>query len=256
MSASSSEAICAFGEKVCTPSKLEKRGLDLPGPRSKPTRPKNICLTSSKPVSSKHTSSSREQDIYSSQLGDLSRTLVFSEEAVSTLSPATISYASAKQQASKLFCYHPSELGIQRRVGGAGAGGRYNTRGPGARHLPCNLGLDPVWSSRKVEYKKKKKKHVFFEESPSSTVHSKNYVAELGRGAKPVHVAASGESTILLDNASMFRKVLQPSYPQHPGEFSLSNAKQPQERKLCSRGHRRWRSLPLPIEVSGYHDTP
>ena len=82
--------------------------------------------------------SSRPQThLLSSHLEELSRTLVFSDDAITEISPSAVDYASAKQSTNKLFQRGDISIGLP--LIATKPIGRHNARGPGFRHLPCHL---------------------------------------------------------------------------------------------------------------------
>lgn len=73
------------------------------------------------------------------RITDLSRTLAFSEEVVSDISPECVSYAKAKGRMRSLFRPGGLGLGVCLRKSPRESGGRHDCRGEPKRHIPCHL---------------------------------------------------------------------------------------------------------------------
>ena len=73
------------------------------------------------------------------RITDLSRTLAFSEEVVSDISPECVSYAKAKGRMRSLFRPGDLGLGVCLRQSPRESGGRHDCRGEPKRHIPCHL---------------------------------------------------------------------------------------------------------------------
>lgn len=204
------------------------------------------------------------------QVADLSKRLVFSDAAISALSSAVCSYESARENSSQLFRFESMGIDRDKRKQLVG---RHDNRGSGSRHLPCHLTQSLPHStelvgaagepcgqgttSARVTWRQNPlQKDVDVKGEPSAaeptllaSPEPKNFMEQLERGAKPFHVRGR-ESTILLDNNTMFKKVLQPRYPQPPDEYQVAKTP-PVGRPLAVRkGHKRWLDLPKPVEVS------
>ena len=236
---SSAVELCARGEKIHLPTVLS-------GGR---TRSNSASISAPRPPVPK--SASPGQDLLTSQLNDLSRKLVFTEDVVSTINPGVTSYALAKQRASKLYHYKDMlKIGqTKRRI----AGGRHNIRGPGKRHLPCHLTHsdmpDIKLRKNRLTHAAPSRKHPLPAESPNTD--TKDYVKMLERGAKPLY-HSNRDTITLLDNNTVFRKVLQTCYPQPPSNYCLVEKDDPSlnSKKSCCKGRKKWVSLPQSIEVS------
>ena len=77
----------------------------------------------------------------------------------------------------------------------------------------------------------------------------KDFLAELMRGAHPVHQRKGNGTTIVLDNTARFDKVLQSSYPQQPREwFEKDGTAHPLGRTYV-KGQQRWMNMPQPARV-------
>lgn len=206
---------------------------------------------------------------FSDQVADLSKRLVFSDAAISALSSAVCSYESARESSSKLFRFQ--NMGID-RMRKKQLVGRHDSRGSGNRHLPCHLtqllpystvcatgepcslatGGHVSWKQNHLQ------KDVDLEGETSAaglmllaSPEPKNFMEQLERGAKPFYLRGR-ESMILLDNNTMFRKVLQSRYPPHPGEYQVARPPDVGRPLAVRKGHKRWLDLPKPIEVSNY----
>lgn len=257
--------LLACGENVFLPpvnpgevdrSKYSPRNSD-PGPSALfPTR---------KPVA--------RHDLLNSQLGDLSKVLVFSDDAITALGSNMQSYASGSgklmQGNRDLFSYR-SMPGFREksRKKLAAPSGRHDSRGQGGRHLPCHL-MQPRDLERTVKNpsdnitrnditpqkeRARKKTRVVFKDAISLTGElpsDKSYTKQLEAGAKPLHVQGR-DSIICLDNNTMFKKTLQDSYPQPPVKYCKDGEKPSSlDRRLVHfQGHKRWLDVPKPVEVS------
>lgn len=231
-------------------------------------------------------------DMYSSHLGELSNTLVFSEDAIASLSPGYCSYITAQQDTKELFNHQNMGIALKatkRHVG------RHSSRGPGFKHLPCHLTVQsPSFTIKDAPKGKVKNQHLAskvtkqpfnVEKMPSlkdkathrpkvvvggqtlpsvvamdsfpdelSGNYSKGFVEHLQAGAKPLYVQGR-ESIIFLDNDMMFKKMLQPRYPQSPIEYQLTPSHRghpvtPNRTCVQMQGHKRWMGLPRAIEAS------
>lgn len=220
----------------------------LSPPPHPPPRPQAIRLLSRPP-----------QELLSSQLENLSRTLVFSDDAVSTLAPWTISYASATRKGTRQLFSH-SNLGLRKQFKKKTAVGRHDNRGPGHKHLPCHLTVSeysqPGLATSPLPGPQRRAKSLPApsEEDEDSlgelagySAQPRDFVRELEQGAKPVFVR-NKRSTILLDNDTLFKKVLQTSYPRSPLAY-CSDAK-PVEQGEKRVPMKRWLALPQNIQVS------
>lgn len=84
----------------------------------------------------------------------------------------------------------------------------------------------------------------------------KDYESELAAGARPVFQPGIEHNTILLDNNTVFQKVLQPTYPEPPEKYMLQSKKDleispPSQHPVqFHQGHLRWLDFPQPVEVN------
>lgn len=221
------------------------------------------------PASARNSAVPRHRLLYTDQVGDLSKTLIFSSDAISSLGSNICTYASAKQSTRKLFTHENMQgfsEGASKRV--SITTGRCNTRGSGDKHLPCHL-MQPhpppdvgmpgdrasVPRSSFLAARKRLPRQYVSDGEELTSPTPKDYVQQLNAGAKPLHIPGKA-STIVLDNNTMFKKVLRASYPQPPTEYFLSNdnkekytpAKTPYH--IQCQGHKRWVDVPHPIQVS------
>lgn len=243
--------------------------------------------------------------VFTQQLGELTKTLVFAEDALAALCsvPAPCSYASAHQSSKQLFSHRTMAVPIRcrKRVSEVG---RHDARGSGSKHFPCHLtqslphgipeeggtqvcrtaisvvsqlprtayyrGGSPSEVSEtprspcEEHHSSDKDKKPSASTGQISTVSSvagpKTFMEQVASGAKPLHLLHGRESTILLDNSALFKKVLQPRYPPPPSKVHRTGqaakkttavSESTSERPLAFlRQHRRWLDFPLPIEVS------
>jgi hypothetical protein len=227
------------------------------------------------------------RNVLTHQLGELSKTLVFSEDALFSLSsvPAPGSYASACQASKQLFSHRTMSVPIKGRRRAAIVG-RHSTRGPGSKHLPCHL-TQSLPSGIKVEALGERRPHhatreghrkellldgPIKEKGVSATAakgstdnlvgegptgNTRAFVEHLEAGAKPCHLLRGELSTIMLDDNTMFKKVLQPRFPPPPSKFhqidedSKTISEVTSERPVAFlQGHRRWLDLPQLVKVS------
>lgn len=88
-------------------------------------------------------------------------------------------------------------------------------------------------------------------QQPASTSATSNrFLAEFLSGALPVHRPRCTDKTIVLDNKSKFKKVLQDKFPQEPYEWCTdSSCAVPCVARKYTKGVQRWTSLPQPAEV-------
>ena len=303
--------------------------------------------------------SSRAPRTANDRITDLSRTLAFSEEVVSDISPECVSYAKAKGRMRSLFRPGDLGLGVRLRRSQREGGGRHDCRGEPKRHIPCHLRqprqepwipthtsheekifhavpsqdlglphelsprytkdgsvefwqakmvppskslpweeqtlqrlsssttmtlsakrntaaltereettlpvekspqkthLEQKWSSEQTAFPKQQSSHhhQFFTNwgrRPTDTEAvspPKDFLAELMRGAHPVHQRKGDGTTIVLDNTARFDKVLQSSYPQQPREwFEKDGTAHPLGRTYV-KGQQRWMNMPQPARV-------
>lgn len=224
--------------------------------------------------------------LFTNQLGELSKKLIFAEDALAALCsvPALSSYEAAQQSSKQLFAHQTIGVPIHcnRR---ASRVGRHNTRGPGNKHLPCHLTARSGISEQRTTdqlsrtapsaatgaaYRRERSPSKICapsgEHSPGyvsagqvgSVVGPKTFTEQMASGAKPLHLLQGRESTILLDNNAMFKKVLQPRYPPQPSTFSQADEDYKQTAVMGMASHRplafiqgqkRWLNFPQPIEV-------
>lgn len=247
------------------------------------------------------------------QLRDLSKTLVFADDALFALAsiPAPCTYASSHQSNRQLFDYQTISVPMTHRRRRVSKVGRHNTRGSGSKHLPCHLtqslpfvlreepgvgraredwltskgtmeDQDWQWEAREGQLTSTAHQHrankahkdqlspISLDQdrehsakakevsTVSLVADSKAFVAQLAVGAKPLHLLQGRDSTILLDNNTLFKKVLQPKYPLPPSEYHADKAaKKTSTLEVTSdrpvsylQGQRRWLGLPRLIEVS------
>ena len=282
------------------------------------------------------------------QVSELSRTLVFSEEVVSDISPECVSYASVKGDMRTLFKPNSLGLGMQKKT--MECVGRHDCRGEPKRHLPCHLyqprqeqavpmhardktfhmqrshhefpgehsryadgsglvlqhamvvppskslpweeqtlqrlststktmleanrdavaatdrertmlsvgksppkahRLEYMWSSGEITLPQGPRPHTQRPTDVDVVPQPKDFLTELKRGAHPVHQRKGDGTSIVLDNAAHFNKVLQSSYPQQPREWyemDTSSAAPPMGRTYV-RGQQRWMDMPQPARV-------
>ena len=219
---------------------------------------------------------------FSDQVADLSKRLVFSDAAIMDLSSAVCSYESARENSSQLFRIH--NMGIDRSRKKQLVG-RHDNRGSGNRHLPCHLTQPPPrstelvsvpgepygqgatgghisWKQNPLQKDASIKGEPSAAEKPSAaeepsaaeltlltSPEPKNFMEQLEKGAKPFHLTGR-ESMILLDNNTMFKKVLQSRYPQPPDQYQVARPPAVRRPLAVRKGHKRWLDLPKPIEVS------
>lgn len=225
------------------------------------------------------------------QLGELSRTLVFADDALAAHCsvPAPCSYAAAHQSSKQLFAHQTIGIPIRCRVSKVG---RHNSRGSGSKHLPCHLtqslpcgipeeGTDQLSRMNNqvprtlTAYQREKspneiyppqEEHSSDKKKPSassgrigSVAGPKTFTEQMASGAKPLHLVHGRDSTILLDNNALFKKVVQSRYPPPPSKFHQTNrgTKKTAASEITSdrplaflQGHKRWLDFPRPIEVS------
>lgn len=203
--------------------------------------------------------SGNSQNLLSSQLGDLSKTLTFSRDAASALGvdPST-TYAdvAGKEGSRGLFSCHDIKGFRTQRFRGIGTIGRHDMRGSTKKHLLCDLKTSSKPNQIKSIPRRKMNAFVNFpielEDPPK-----KSFESELLTGAKPVYQHTSTGSTILLDNNKLFKKVLQTTYPQPPEEFRLDKTLEaPPSRKTpvhFQQGHQRWVDFPKLIVVRAHY---
>lgn len=92
----------------------------------------------------------------------------------------------------------------------------------------------------------------------NSAADPKAFVAHLTAGAKPVHLPQGTPSTILLDDNTLFKKVLQRRFPPPPDELAERDTKKDLPAVAITshqplaflQGHRRWLDLPQLIKVN------
>jgi len=281
------------------------------------------------------------------QVSELSRTLAFSEEVVSDISPECVSYANARGGMRSLFKSDGLGLAVQKKT--RECVGRHDCRGEPKRHLPCHLHqprqeqpmrmcaqdetlhkqpshyefpsehlrysdgsglnlqhakvvppskslpweeqtLQQLSTSTKrmlganrdaVAATERERTNLSIDKSPQKAHHlglehkqssgeatfptlqnrrladadvvpqPKDFLTELKRGAHPVYQRKGDGTTIVLDNAAHFNKVLQSSYPQQPREWyemdTTSTA--PPTGRTYVRGQQRWIDMPQPARV-------
>ena len=104
-------------------------------------------------------------DLLSTQLGELSKALSFSPDAVCALGPdVRKTYASAREDSRALYC-HRNITGFTAKPStkkGIGIIGRHNVRGPGKKHLMCNLTKSSEFKERKIPKRKVNRSRFLF----------------------------------------------------------------------------------------------
>ena len=201
-------------------------------------------------------------NLLTSQLGELSKTLAFSDDAILALgaSPAP-HYVSPSSHGSKaLFSHHTMGIAISGKKRQSKVG-RHNSRGPGSRHLPCHLtqslpheaehvgSTDPAPTHKGSPHRQPETETA---KETASAQRAKTFSSQLESGAKPLHLRGKN-STIQLNNDTVFKKVLQPRYPQPPSSYQKVEKEAEKTVPvpvLYLQGHRRWLDLPQYIEVS------
>lgn len=213
----------------------------------------------------KHQKKQKQQ--FNSQVKDLSKTLTFTEDVFSTSSPSCVTrYSSAKHSARELF--QPGNLMQPKSL--PSGGGRYNIRGSGVKHLPCHL-EDTSMTRDSLALPSSQQLVCSPAELPVSRgdvlaypfesfdklypPRIRNYAHDLETGARPINPSGSG-STILLDNNTKYKKVVQKSYPQPPDNYFMEEERREREigeRKIGEKKRgthfRRWLDLPQPVKV-------
>ncbi len=152
-------SLLAQGENVFLPS-LDSRGTTRSTGLQYSSRNSGHFIPSPEAEPKVNTLLSRKSgechNLLSSQLGDLSKTLTFSEDAIHSLGPDTFpTYALAKEDSRGLFS-HRRIMGCRtQQFKGIGTVGRHDVRGPGKKHVACNLIASTEYSAVKSIPEKK-----------------------------------------------------------------------------------------------------
>ena len=245
--------LCARGERVVLSSESSSRKDERPsaGKYSSPQRKDPISLSPARKPTPHHS-------LFHDQIGQLSKTLTFAEGAGASLGVDICSYSTARQNSRRLFTHHNMEIfADEAKHGSSAPTGRHNSRGPGDRHLPCHL-THPQGAGLVIpplERRKGGKMSKSWNQSIRSRTEEitlppspKNYIQQLEAGAKPLYTPGK-ERTIVLDNNTAFKKVLQVSYPPPPSKYITSQQTKPSTKDKEEVHHRRWLDVPQPVEV-------
>ena len=196
-------------------------------------------------------SNSNKHDQIISELSGLK----FEDQVISKHCPESISYSNASKRITELC--QSNSITRQHWSGDTGQSscdiGRYNMRGNGCRHMPCNLSKHtPTVAAAGLKCTRQTSSAATENRSlvdKKDKEQSNEYISTLAKGATVIHNTSDTSDTIQLSNNVKFNKVLQAQYPKVPAAF-LGNVRDDPTSNKYVKGHKRWLALPVRASVS------